>query len=306
MAKHKNSTTRRNETPPSSPLPITVVMPKDRFALLRVVFETITVTALLVSLGISFIQLKSANRKEVDAAHALTLAKEALSVSQTAQDLIKVQQASLVELRELEETTSRRARIGYLTVKAENGDRNAFNELLSLTKRTAYDIFDAKTPEDKNIQRILSLYQGKHINDPVVAMATNTLSVYFGADNVAGLLGGKSQESRSGGINAIHRLRVNAQIPRLIEMIATEPDLHVLQLLGVVLADMLRPVGYNEDLDIYALAVLTDSTTDHLNEYWKNNSNALLSVKPRYWKEVENPPYANKWVLTDPSAEPDK
>ena len=303
MAKTRKNRIQKQPTVSATPSsPITVVLPKDRFTLIRIILETVTVFALLVSLLISYWSLKSAQHKEIDASRALTLANEALTASQSAQQLIESQKATLTELTELEKINSHRARIGFLTVSAENGDRNAFNELLELTSRTPRDIFDAKTPEDKNIQRILSLYRGSHIGDPFVAMTTNT-PPFGDASRAAGGLGSASQESRSHAINAVRRLRVNASIPQLIDMVSTEPDMHVLQLLGIVIPEMLRPVGYDKELDMYDLAILTQSTVDDLRGYWNIHSNALLAIKPKYWKVVKNPPYANMSVLTDPHEE---
>lgn len=302
--KRSKNTANSNAFTRSDPTNITVVAPPDKYATLRILFETVTVIALLISLSISFMQMRAAMRKEADATEALRLAEAALEMSREAQTLIEQQQRSLADLRELEEVTRERTRIAYLTVRAENGDRAAFNELWALATNDRGELFAPHTPEYKNIQRIMTLYRGDHIGDPFIEMATTSPPVMgLHNQNPVGLLGSAHQESRAHGLNHIRRMRLNEHIPRLIEMIAPEKDLHILQLLGIVLSDLLASVGYDDKLDIYDLAVTTDLTIERLQEYWKNYSNELLNIKPRYWKQVENPPYAPMWVLTDPDAE---
>ena len=299
---------KANATPASriDPTTIQVVAPTDKYANIRILFETITVIALLMSLSISFMHMRSARQKELDAAEALSLANAALGTSRQAQILMKQQEQTLTDLQRHEESTRQRAGIAYLTVRAESGDRAAFNELWDMISDDLDVHFATQTPEWSNILRILSMYNDESIKDPLVDMVATGPAAppgFFYNQSPVESLDSISRESRAHGLNTIRRMRLYEYIPRLIEMIPEENDLHILQMLGMVLTDLLHSAGYNESIDFYELVISTDLTVERLHELWRTHSNDLLSIKPRYWERVGNPPNSVKWMLSDPDAE---
>jgi hypothetical protein len=210
------------------------------------------------------------------------------------------------QITELEDVQTKQAVLteaAYLTVRAENGDRAALERLHELAGKDMEGrgpfVF---TAADKNIQRILAMYRSSSIGDPWVAMETNSPPAMEHSTAVASL-SSPAHQGRAWAVMSVMRLRLNSQIPRLIEIGATEPDLHVVQLISQVLPQMLRPAGYNSDLDIYDFVMTPDKTKQELLSFWQSHSNVLLAVRSKYWQEIPNDPYAPMWVLTDPEAE---
>ncbi len=242
-------------------------------------------------------------RKEDEASTALSLAQEAQTISRNGQELVESAKAQLEDLEIRHNQNTKLIEIAYLTVKAENGDRAAFERLVEHAEdeRTTNDPFII-TVADKNISRILKVFSGDTSSDPWIEQEIG-LPPLFGPGEVESNLDNPRFAGRAWAVHAVETLRLNNMIPRLFEIGFTDPDLHVVHIVCNTLNNMLTPVGLNRRLSVYDFVISPDRTKEELQSLWESKKEALLAVKPKYWKKVDGDGGMSFMQLTDPEGE---
>lgn len=294
------------ENSPTDLLPahITVVNPPSRFEKFKACLDTVATLVLFLTLVLSFWQFKVALRKEDEASTALRLARDAQQLSEKGLALIDTGKADLAAVAEKQRESAALAEVSFLTVRAENGDRAALERLHQLadTEHTNKEPFMISVA-DKNVRRILGIFSGETITDPWVSAEMRTPPL-MGPSNVVRNLANPRYAGRAFAVSAIRELKLNDQIPRLIDQGVSDPDLHVVQVVCDVLNEMLSPVGLRQQLSVYDFVVTPEKTKTELMELWNANREQLLSVKPRYWQHIVTPDGRQFEQLVDPEVEP--
>lgn len=297
---------RKNNQPGKSPLPpttINVITPVSRFDRFKACLDSLTTIILFLTLVLTFWQFKVAMKKEDEASTALRLAQEAQTISRNGLDIVESAKAQLEDLEKRHNQSAELTEIAYLTVRAENGDRAAFERLVqhSEEERTPDDPFII-TVAEKNISRILKTFSGDTSTDPWIEREIG-MPPLFGHGDVETNLDNPRFAGRAWAVHAVETLRLNNLIPHLIEIGFTDPDLHVVHIVCNTLNNMLTPVGLKRRLSVFDFVISPDRTREELQSFWESRKDALLAVKPKYWKKVDGDNSMGFMQLTDPEGE---
>lgn len=302
MKKQKRSGNSVGASEGSSP-PITVVLPSSRFDKFKACLDSFATLVLFLTLTLSYWQFRVALRKEDEASTALRLAQDAQKISKEGLELVALGKRDLDQLSEQQKKSSVLAEIGYLTVRAENGERTALERLhqLAKTECTNNEPFMISVAE-KNISRILGVFSGEKSTDPWVDMEVHAPATLDKGSTVANLKNPR-YAGRAWAVHAIGTLRYNDQIPTLIEVGLADSDLHVIQIVCNTLNKMLSPVGLTQKLTVYDFVIVPSRTKERLSDFWNAHKDVLLAQKPKYWKTVKISGGPSIRQLTDPEAE---
>jgi len=324
MSRSKRKKKRLTEKPPEQaaepdvgiaadrtrPLTVQLSEPKG-LARLKPVFDLLSVLGLFLSilvLGISthlsWLQFRYAQRQSCAADEALSKASRAQQLSEDAERQIATYTNLLVQLRDELARTKDMAELSDLTLRAESGDRQA---LITLNNKSRDNNWILTTIAEKNLNRVLARFTGMEISDPGVAARINGLHFMENKDAVERFLNSPQYETRVDAVDTVRFLRVNALIPKVIDIALSDPDLHVVQVacntLNKLLLEpdaerQLQETGGSvmQPLSIYDFVVVAERTKTELLAKWEQRKDRLLAVKPKYWKQAEG----NKQVLVDP------
>lgn len=297
MSKRKTNPHGSSPVPPTT---VNVISPVSRFDRFKACLDSSTTIILFLTLLLTYWQFKVAMRKEDEATTALQLAQDAQTISRNGLKLVESAKAQLEDLETRQNQSAALIEIAYLTVQAENGDRAAFERLVKHAEdeRTTDDPFII-TVAEKNISRILKAFSGDTSTDPWIEREIG-LPPLFGPGEVEKNLDNPRFAGRAWAVHSVETLRLYNMIPRLIEIGFTDPDLHVVHIACNTLNNMLAPYGLNRRLSVYDFVISSDRTKEELQRLWESRKDALLAIKPKYWKKVDGDNGLGLMQLTDP------